>query len=348
MNLSFESVTYTYPYDILADIWRDSLGAIEPTRARWSYELNPQGRAHVWLMRDQATGEYVGCSALLPRRVLINGTELLAGVLVDTGVKAAYRTLGPALALHRNILERSGAHEILFAFPTPVVEPVLLRVGFKRLCTLSTMTKILSMNFVIRKCIGRRLPLPSMWRWRASSQLAVFPHGGLDNEAQRNVSQSAERFDCSFDHIARDFRAHAHMLGTRDAEYLNWRYIDCPLKSYRLFVWKDSPVSRPTGYVIYYLDNNRSYVVDFLWPGDTVQLKRLLAGFAQAMRTVRVEAISISFNGNPVYHRTLAKTGFVPRPENIPVVYYAKNRQLQNILATGANSLFVTVGDRDV
>jgi hypothetical protein len=63
--------------------------------------------------------------------MFLDGQPIRAGVLVDLVVDAAHRSLGPALILQREILERALAEfDFVYGFPNPKAVRVVTRVGY--------------------------------------------------------------------------------------------------------------------------------------------------------------------------------------------------------------------------
>ena len=70
----------------LFEIWSQNMsdpGIAEVTapRFRWLYEQNPAGTATTWLGVERESDTIIGCGSFVPRRILVDGELLTAGML---------------------------------------------------------------------------------------------------------------------------------------------------------------------------------------------------------------------------------------------------------------------------
>ena len=52
MELEILESTEKYEPDLLVEIWKDALPDLDKRRIQWSYENNPAGKAHLFLLKD--------------------------------------------------------------------------------------------------------------------------------------------------------------------------------------------------------------------------------------------------------------------------------------------------------
>ena len=87
----------------LITFWNANHRTTLEEKYRWIYEGNPAGKATVFLVKDDED-ECVGCCAVFPRQVSVEGVSLHAGVAGDFLVHKEHRVLAPALQLARSLV----------------------------------------------------------------------------------------------------------------------------------------------------------------------------------------------------------------------------------------------------
>src|SRR5271169_5680802 len=70
-------------------------------RYDWLYHENPDGPGRVWIAYDADEQKVIGSGSAIPRRITVDGSELLACIMADFWIDPQFRTLGPALQLQR-------------------------------------------------------------------------------------------------------------------------------------------------------------------------------------------------------------------------------------------------------
>jgi hypothetical protein len=111
-------------------IWRGNLGRDTRMQAKydWFYASCPYGEPLLCLLRHLPDDSLVGAAAAGPRRMLRQGAEIEAGVLVDLAVTTEHRSLGPALMLQSALAEAGcRRYGLLYGFPNPKAAAVFKR-----------------------------------------------------------------------------------------------------------------------------------------------------------------------------------------------------------------------------
>lgn len=201
--------------------WTDARKAVQ--RYDWLYLSNPVGPARAWVAEDGQTGEVVGTSTGVPKRVHVSGRVEVAFNLTDFAIDHPYRSLGPALRLLRSTLEPVNARQFAFAYEQAVggmlapytrlgVQPVAsksvhvrpLRVTpvVERLCGRSRMTRFLGSVGDVALAAAASVPR------RQSGQLVHALHGLCGEEFSMLDQQTAGM---------------SSVRGVRSQDHLNWR-----------------------------------------------------------------------------------------------------------------------------
>lgn len=348
MDIQIEKVGEIYKENILSPIWKEGLPYLDERRINWSYEGNVCGKAQLWLLKDKATGEYFGSSALLPGYLFIKGKKTPYAIIVDNTVKKKYRTLVPALKLYKEIMKSSQDFALILAFPNKIAEAVLKMSGFKTLLDLVTNIKILKSRTVIEKKIRdplvTRLLLPAATITDFGLRLFECRISG----DKKYMGGHVDSFDERFDHIVEKAKNKFTLITDRNSNYLNWRYKDCPYKDYNFFVVTEASSSNIVGYIIYYSDGESVFVDDFLWLGESLKLEDLLSIFVKAMRKNDIKIIYFTLIENGVVEKAFKRMGFSKRNIVQTILYFSSDQFLNEKMPDLRERAFLTLGDQDI
>lgn len=348
MDVEIEKIVGNYPDNILSSIWSESLPLLDTKkRIGWAYEENICGKAQMWLLKYKTTGEYFGCSALLPRYFFVNGKKMQGALIADTAVKKKYRALGPALNLHKEIIKSSQDFGLIMAFPNREVQAVIKMVGFKKMKNLINNIKIIKSITIIE----RKIKNPFIFK--VLLPLVPIVDFGLMLLDFRIVSGKKftgchiENFDKRFDDIWEKFSRKFDFIIDRSSNYLNWRYRRNPRKNYNIYVLYERDSPNLLGYIIYYIEDNWVYVDDFLWLEESLKLENLLSLFISTMRKKDVKLICFEFIDNSLIQKSFKRMRFFKMKSTHPIFYFSSDEFLNQIFPQLIRKAFITSGDSD-
>lgn len=221
------------PGDIARDknsvigIWRDNLGNDPHMRAKfaWFYETCPFGQPLLLILKQSGSGNRVGVAAAGPRRLLAQGRELSAGVLVDLAVVSEHRSLGPALMLQRELAARGMQRfDLLYGFPNAKAAPL-----FKRIGGYSFPGEIVRYARVLRyrDYAARRMHkgLARAFGWLMDLSWRLNPGHA---ESRFLSARWSETVDPGIDALWQQSAPDDGILAVRDADFLRWRFEQSP------------------------------------------------------------------------------------------------------------------------
>lgn len=348
MDVEIEKVVGNYPNDTLQSIWSESLPQLDTKkRISWAYQENVCGKAQMWLLKNKTNEEYFGCSARLPRYFFVNGRKISGALLADTGVKKKYRTLGPVLKLHKEIIKDSQDIGLLMAFPNKVGQAVIKMVGFKEAKNLIRNIKIINLTIIIK------MKIKNPFIFKLLLPFVSMVDFGLKLSDFRIVSGKKIRgchidnFDKRFDDIWEKFRRRFDFIIDRNSNYLNWRYRKNPEKDYKIYVVYNRNSLNLLGYIIYYIENNWVYIEDFLWLEESFKLENLLSLFIRTIRKKDVRRIVFEFMESRLIQKTFKRMGFFRKKSTSPILYFSSDESLNQIFPQLIQKAFITSGDRD-
>lgn len=349
MDIEVEKVVGNYPDNILSSIWSDSLIDIDSKkRILWAYKENVCGKAHLWILKEKTTGAYIGCSVLLPRYFFVNGKKILGAIIADTGVKKRYRTLGPALKLHKEIIKGSQDFRLIIAFPNKVSEPVIKMVGFKKAKNLFRNIKItkgiIALEKKIKSPLISKLLFPSVPIIDLGLKLLDFRVAS----SKRFTGSHVKTFDKRFDEIGERFSRKFDFIIYKSSDYLNWRYRKHPDKDYNIYVVHERDSLNLLGYIIYYIKDKIVYVDDFLWLEESFKLENLLSLFVSNMRKRGIRGIFFTYMDNSLIQKTLKKMRFFRTEYTSSIMYFSRDEYLNKIFPHLMRNAFIVSGDSDI
>jgi hypothetical protein len=351
MDFQIERVVGNYPNNALLSIWKESYpdsNEIDEKRIKWTYQDNIYGKAQVWLLKDKINKEYFGCSTLIPRYFFIKGEKSLGALFADTGIKKRYRSLGPALKLHREIVNNSDDFKFILAFPNEISEAILRKLKFKKGGDLVYNIKVLKTRLVLEKKIKNKFAKNVLYPFAriVDSALHLY-HCHIRGNNKKFEGQHLMSFDERFDFLSEQAKAKYGFIHDRNSIYMNWRYGNHPYRNYHIFVINDENTPNLRGYVVYYIKENRVFVDDFFWLEEYCTLEDLLNIFIKTMQKKGKASISFDYIENSKLQKTFKKMGFLRTDYKIPIYYFASDQALNAKISDQIRNAFITLGDRD-
>lgn len=312
-------------------------------RFEWLYLRNPEGRALAWIVSEPETGKIIGVSAAFPRRILHNGREMRGYVLGDFCIHPDHRSLGPALALQKSSLQglSNEGTGFVFDFPSTSMLAIYKRLGIEPQETVVRFAKPLRADRQIQKSVSNKA---------AGRALAVAANATLrlrDSRLKRSNAVEINEQDTpcgeEFTAATRRWATRMGICGSRDASYLNWRFLQHPQRKYHLLTARKN--GRLCGYLIYERAGDDATVADLFGEECSVS-KALLVETITLARRAGVHTLSAPFLSSHPSRKILEDCGFQPR-ESTPVMLvglpWARNVQGHR----GTDQWYLTHGDRE-
>ncbi len=198
-----------------------------PEYWHWKYRANPAGSDHTWVAEDTDAKRIVGMNGLVPIRIGVSGEQVIAYQSLDIAVLEEYRRH----FVHFEIARRQGDGDCAFVF------------AFGETVTIKVSTALMGYVAVgptprVVRPLSLQAGVPPRWRGVARLADPIFRVAGRVGGASppRGVTIAAvRRFDERYDRFWNE-EAKRHPLAVwRDADYLNWRYLDGPGQDYEAY-----------------------------------------------------------------------------------------------------------------
>lgn len=240
----------------------------------WKFRDNPTGQVQI-IVADHEQDGIVGCYAMLPVRVQMEGQEQIAAQGLDMWVLPQYRMHGPRPGLFVHLGNKN--YEL---FTGPGEGQCRFQYGWA----------------VPNWRIGQRyLRYENIRDW--DFLFRVVPPGGLPARPSSDalVVQKVERFAADVDALWARLKDESQLAIVRDQRYLNWRYADAHDAVYDLYECRERSGGALRGVMAYrrteFLFPDSAKIVDWLCPVDDDDT--MVALVAQAERRASETGASV-------------------------------------------------------
>ncbi len=353
------SVATAIQYDVIRErslgpIRDELVGVFNQTRSRkvnadrfeWLYHQNPDGHAVIWSLRRSDTGEMVGFTACIPRRMIVNGEERLAWIGSDFSVLPKYRTLGLATKLRRAAKSAIDAGEIdfLYAHPNDRMAVIHQRVGHANIGSIQRYAKLLSTGPILQEYSRSRL-LADVGKTILDPALRLTDPQVLSRRQYTICEESELRFGEQFSRLFHEVRPERGIIGVRDADYLHWRYGQNPLADFRLLTAHKG--NRLSGFLIYSVIDD-AIVVQDVFPATTALVRDLFSEVTRIGRQRQLQSATFTVLEETPLQQAVCRCGYHRRAERSQMFTYAADDSDWAHEVVEGGEWYITVGDRDV
>jgi hypothetical protein len=299
----------------ILELWRDGLTHDGKPGAKldWYYERNCAGAPEVYFLHKEGVTEPIGVGAIGARRMHLGDAVLINGELVDFIVAPKHRKLHPAEFLQKNIaLDTFRVDAIVYGLPNSKSLAVMKRTEcWKPVGDIVRRARVLRSASYLSRYLQSgfsRLMGPVFDFFRMVPIFALsLRHGELK-------SAWLERADERFDALWKSAREPDLIMGVRDSEYLNWRFVECPFESCSFFTIVSREDNRLLAYAVCEIKDRALQVYDFLIDDKISGVRdRLWQDLSMAAYRCGCTSISVEFLGPARIQKNLQDAGFIVR-----------------------------------
>lgn len=318
-------------------------------RYDWLYLQSPCGPATAWLAIDEKSGKAIGTTSAIPRKMFVNGEEVVAWNCADFSIDRAYRTLGVALKLRRAARQAvdRGQVAFLYAHPNDRMLVIHQKAGHHTIGQMQRFAAVLRLDCLFADRL-RIKPLAALAAALANPALrfvARLPKA--ENPALRFQMTRLEAPGDEFDQLNLRFCQRHAVVGSRDAAYLRWRYGQNPVHSYA--VLKMYMQDGLAGYCIFTRQENTAHLTDLVLPEPEHALAPLLGELLRRLRRDKICTASIKLHLANALLPALRALGFRPRHDaTSTVATYAPEKAALAPAVLDPENWYMTAGDRDI
>ena len=331
----------------LLDILANNLKRQSNARFEWNYENCPFGKARYWLVRENDSDTYVGSATAFLREFYIDNRPAKAAVLGDFAVNKEHRILGPAISLQKTIVSQLIREDIdiLYGKPNKAAKKIFDKIGYQNIGIFKNYIKILKVkydeeNYLPPKTLTKRFP--SLF----DLLLKILSKDFYIRCKTDIIFEHLTSFDDRFDEMWHIVRKHFPIWGNRTPKFLNWRYSQSPLHQYRIFAMSEN--GKISGFIVYYIENNKCYVADLVSLSYQAGLNVLLARFIKYLRHTKVGTVSVKYFGNDRLVKKLKQFGFIHKTNSDKEIQVMCNKPALASLVLDEKNWYFLSGDMDI
>jgi GNAT superfamily N-acetyltransferase len=286
---------------------------LNPRFWRWEFIDGPAGKAFIYIVEDQ--NEIIGHFADIPRRFSVQGEAVLGTLSLDLMVHPDYWRKGIFEAMGRYGAEKVKQENGVFLTAFPIRLETILglkKIGWKELAKLP----VLVYPIRFRGILNRYVHFPPLGLLLGGIvRFFYFLLYGLKMRKEKGGIEIDQVG--SLDELFDDFWQKASVLhpviGIRNRDYLNWRYLQHPTRNYVIYRAKKRGEMR--GYIVLrkvdLLKFNSAVIVDLL-ALDEETLSALVEEGIQHSQQEKADLLGFMVPQDHLYGKVLRRKGFLP------------------------------------
>ena len=328
-------------------LWNCGLthGGMPEAKFDWYYRKNCGGPPQIFFLCHGPQRETVGVAAVGRREMRIGTQTIISGELVDFVAVPEHRTLFPALFLQKEIrrltlksqnseASTGGSHDILYGLPNPKSLAVVKRAGYQLVGQLVRRARILRLEGYLSRhapvWMGQLFgPLLDRVRMGALALRAIATRGSGLELRSCWLDRPDSRFDDLWQRVVAQSWMNNVLIGVRDSAFLIWRFIDCPLRTYRFFALVANTDDRLIAYAVCAVDGETLHVHDFLVdPTVHDASKKLWIALSREAYRRGHGNLSVEFLGAESIQQSLEAIGLVKRQQR--PLYASRSAAIQD------------------
>ena len=312
----------------------------------WYYHHNPEGTPLVVLLHHSKTQVAVGVAAIGPRRMRFGEVTLKGGALVDFVLQPEHRTFFPAMFLQKETrLHAVDKFDILFGFPNSRAVPIVRRVGYRCVGQFVRRTRVLRSSTYLAKYIPDRLSRIA-GGVIDGCRLAALAVRGFTNPDFPSQWQ-----DCpndAFNELWQRVATSRVVMGVRDVEFLTWRFVNVPSKSFKFFTLTSSTNQQLVAYAVCLAHGPVLHVHDFLVdPNVPSADTRLWMNLSREAIRMGYSSLSLEFLGSDQQQRQLDSAGLLVRGRRPVYASVTKSFGSSSTWPSDVSPWYMTAADDD-
>lgn len=339
-----------YSIDEMIAITKENYGEIEISNydfLKWQYDENPAGEAYIKLAYsgEELAGQYI----VIPMKVKVYDNILESTLSLNTLTKEKFRGKGLFTVLAENIYFDCKKNNVQFTygFPNPNSYPGFIKkLSFYDLGEVPLLIRPLNIVSMLQKKFRNSLFSVSAKSIRRFFEPKVY----FEDE---NIIEITDNNIAMFDEFWKNIQCKYSIIGVRDSRYMKWRYIDIPLREYKIFAYVVK--GKIVAYVVTRLTDIESFksgmILDFLCLKEYEEIgNELIRYILNYFYQNKMDMVGCLMLGQTSEYKILRKNKFfrTPKflePQPFPVIL---RKHIDDNKDYSLTNWFLTMGDYDV
>lgn len=352
----WEAKTYDHGrFDHIIEMSIESYGTendiCDPKFLKHQYFDNPAGNALIELAVDPSNNVLAGQYVVQPAKFRIFGKDQKCAVSLNTLTREAYRGQKIFVNLAERTYQRAieEGFELVYGAPNRNSYPGFIKkLSFKDIHHFPLYIRPLNLNHMVKERTKNKLLAAIATPFQAFFTCSVKDRAGIVELSEKNI----KLMDTFWDKIKDKY----HIMGIRNAEYIQYRYMNVPRRSYYVYVAivNEEVVAFAVGRIRKTIEFQTGMIADFLFvPGHEVEAKKLIKVLLEKMRNDGASLAACIILENAEETKVLKKCGFCRIPDKIlpqptPLILRVLNKDADEAKLSDINNWFFTTGDYDV
>jgi len=319
---------------------------LDPQFWHWEFMNGPDGRALVYIVDHE--NKIIGHFADLPRHFSVDKEVVLGTLSIDLMVHPNYWRRGIFAAMGRYGAQRVKQEKGLFMTSFPIRSETILgfrKIGWKEVAKLP----VLAYPIRFRGILNRYLHfLPLSLLMGGFVRVLYFLLYGLRWRGKRAgvEIEKVDSLDELFDRFWQKALSLHPLIGSRNRQYLTWRYLQHPTRHYTIY--RAQRRGEMMGYIVLrkveLLNFNSAVIVDLL-ALDEESISALVKRGIQHGRQEGADLLGFMVPQGHSYYKRLRRMGFLPSFKTFLFMIYPLS-EAEGILSS--EKWYVNWGDTDV
>ncbi len=319
---------------------------LDPRFWQWEFIDGPAGKAFIYIVEDH--NKIIGHFADTPRRFSVQGETVLGTLSLDLMVHPDYWRKGIFAAMGRYgaLRVKQGNGLFMTAFPIRLETILGLRkIGWKDVVKLPVLVYPIRFHGILNRYF--HFPPLSLLAGGVARFFYVLFFGWKKKREMDGIEiEKVDGFDDRFNEFWQKALSLYPIMGVRNGDYLTWRYLRHPTRTYTIYRAKKSGEVR--GYIVLrkveLLNFNSAVIVDLL-ALDEATLTALVEEGIQHSQREGTDLLAFMVPQGHRYDKILRERGFLPSPKTFQfMVYFHSKREMLN----SPEKWYVNWGDTDV
>jgi hypothetical protein len=323
MSIAVRPVSLTDDRQEMLELLDRNLPDLPRVGFDWRYMLNPAGQARSWFVYQKNQTNAVAMASVFPRKMYVDGREMVAGQVMHFVVDAAYRSLGPALLLQRATLDAVNSGELDFCYDCPPHDQgmsTFIRLGMRPSCELIRYSLLLRSDEYLARRIGN-----AFWTKPAVAVTNSFLGARGNNSPMQGVEVLPHEGDFGeeFSVLDRRVSSAGAIRHRRSSEDLNYRYRENPEFEHRVLVARRG--GELLGFAVFVAESDGIASLVELFGWELCQVGPLLLdALIGICRRQKIRAVCGYCSEGSELMSAFKMSGFRPREKTARVVAYSK------------------------
>ncbi|WP_054692132.1 GNAT family N-acetyltransferase [Syntrophomonas palmitatica] len=331
---------------------RSNYGDIEISNERyikWQYEYNPIGQALVRIAED-SNNDFVGQYAVIPIRLKIGKNHITGSLSINTITHTNYRNMGIFVSLANDVFLDCEGLGIDFTIGFPNQNSYwgfVNRLNFKDLGCIPLLIKPINIRTLIKKATGFPLDfLLKPFDYFNKTKIFTSQKYAIIELDETNIDAINEFWD----KICMKYE----IMQVRNAVYMKWRYLDIPLREYKIFGISDCNglCSVLVARCVEINQYKCGMIVDFICDSDKKAAGYLIRHTLKYFHESKMDLCGALMLEHTEEYELLKHNGFITCPKFLEpqpfVVIYRSHKDNAESKLSELSNWFLTMGDYDV